>query len=119
MLYGFTIAPSINRDEGTASYCDKVVASAQHAVSLGSDLDNKGARWVCEYLDLVDARTLTANQPLYRQCTEALTAFLVSHGAGTATRTLLQTSFAAQTLYELIRAASARASLPERQKLAF
>lgn len=117
MMYGFVIAPSINNEEGSQQYFEMVRRSAESAISQAEGHSATQMLEVCEYLDLVDARTLVAIQPLYRQCVALVSNYLSQNSQTTTARTLTKKSWAAKTLNELVLAAQAREDQQSRRSI--
>ena len=101
MLYGFSVTHSINNSEPLASYFDGLRGLATLAVEALC-LNNDQAWSLCEFLDAVDSRAMTASRAEYSKCLHALIAFLFVEENLPVRLNLANKSWAAKTCHELL-----------------
>lgn len=109
MLYGFVIAPSINFDEPGEAYLQELERVAATRVNSEEAWDAGSALDVCEYLDYVDSgAAANKNKVFYTQCVAGLSNYFDENMNSMCAHALLKKSWAAQTIYDLVRASHAR-----------
>lgn len=117
MLYGFSVAPSINTNEPLASYFDGLRMLAAQAVTSFCTTDVQA--WsLCEFLDAVDSRAMHSTRSEYSQCLEALIGFLSAEDNLAARLNLANKSWAAKTCHDLLEVTGEAVLQPPRLHVA-
>ncbi|MDO8416497.1 MAG: hypothetical protein Q7S87_09830 [Agitococcus sp.] len=102
----FKVMPSMNLVQPDATFFLGLETSAI-AAQLEPTLDNTHAWALCEYLDAVDGGSISVKKVLYRQCVAALGDFLAKTEDVQFVTNLIEKSWAAKTLMEVLEDCSA------------
>jgi hypothetical protein len=79
------------------------IESAASAALMEPAIGSAQAWSLCEYLDAVDSGSIPVKKVLYHQCVTALSEFLVQHDSTKEVASLMEKSWAAKTLLEVLK----------------
>jgi hypothetical protein len=98
----FNVVPSMNLVEPATQYFVEIESAATGA-QMEAVIGSAQAWSLCEYLDAVDSGSIPVKKVLYRQCVAALSEFLAQRSSTMEVASLVEKSWAAKTLLEVIK----------------